>query len=57
MRRRTRLAVLAVATAALGVPASAGATGGGDLWKVYDEGFAGAKYIDLTHTITPNMPV
>ena len=57
MRRRTRLAVLAVATAALGVPASAGATGGGDLWRVYDEGLAGAKYIDLTHTITPNMPV
>ena len=57
MRRRTRLAVLAVATAALGVPASAGATSGGDLWKVYDEGLAGAKYIDLTHTITPNMPV
>jgi kynurenine formamidase len=56
MRRRTRLAVLAVA-AVLGVPASAGATGGGDLWKVYDEGLAGAKYIDLTHTITPNMPV
>ena len=57
MRRRTRLAVLAVAAAALGVPASAGATGGGDLWRVYDEGLAGAKYIDLTHTITPNMPV
>ena len=57
MRRRTRLAVLAVAAAALGAPASAGATGGGDLWRVYDEGLAGAKYIDLTHTITPNMPV
>jgi kynurenine formamidase len=57
MRRRTRLAVLAVATAALGVPGSASATGSGDLWRVYDEGLAGAKYIDLTHTITPNMPV
>ena len=27
------------------------------LWKVYDDALAGAKYIDLTHTITPNAPV
>jgi kynurenine formamidase len=44
--------------AALAAPATAVATGGGgDLWSVYDQGLRGAKYIDLTHTITPNMPV
>jgi kynurenine formamidase len=57
MRRRSGLAVLAATTAVLAVPAGAAATGGSDLWRVYDEGLAGAKYIDLTHTITPNMPV
>ena len=50
MRRRTRLAVLAVATAALGVPASAGATGGGDLWRVYDEGASPARSTSTSRT-------
>ena len=27
------------------------------LWDVYDVGLAGAKYIDLTHTLAPNIPV
>ncbi|HEX5468872.1 MAG TPA: cyclase family protein [Gaiellaceae bacterium] len=27
------------------------------LWKVYDHVLRGAKYIDLTHTITPSIPV
>ena len=27
------------------------------LWRVYDEGLRGAKYIDLTHTLAPNIPV
>ncbi|MFT4148781.1 MAG: cyclase family protein [Paracoccaceae bacterium] len=27
------------------------------LWKVYDEVFRSAKYVDLTHTITPDIPV
>jgi kynurenine formamidase len=27
------------------------------LWSVYDEGLAGAKYVDLTHTLTPTIPV
>src|SRR5216684_1196011 len=27
------------------------------LWKVYDEFLAHAKYVDLTHTIAPNIPV
>ena len=53
MRSKLVLAALAVLLVA---PVAAQARGG-DLWKVYDEGLAGAKYIDLTHTITPNMPV
>jgi kynurenine formamidase len=28
-----------------------------DLWKVYAMWFAKAKYVDLTHTITPTIPV
>src|SRR5919106_5444733 len=27
------------------------------LWSVYDEALKGAKYIDLTHVIGPNVPV
>jgi len=27
------------------------------LWKVYDDVFAHAKYVDSTHTIAPNIPV
>lgn len=27
------------------------------LWRVYDESLAGARYVDLTHTITPAVPV
>src|SRR5919202_1166910 len=27
------------------------------LWRVYDNSLKGAKYIDLTHTITPQIPV
>jgi kynurenine formamidase len=27
------------------------------LWPVYEQALKGAKYVDLTHTITPNIPV
>jgi kynurenine formamidase len=27
------------------------------LWRVYNDSLKGAKYIDLTHTITPSIPV
>jgi kynurenine formamidase len=27
------------------------------LWSVYNDGLRGAKYIDLTHTLTPRIPV
>src|SRR5437588_7797499 len=28
-----------------------------DLWKVYNDTLKKAKYVDLTHTITPSIPV
>jgi kynurenine formamidase len=49
------LAALALALA-LALPATAGAQAG-DLWKVYDRALSKARYIDLTHTITPRQPV
>src|SRR5215216_7735701 len=27
------------------------------LWRVYDNSLKGAKYVDMTHTITPHIPV
>ena len=33
------------------------ASSNSDLWQVYEQSFKGAKYIDLTHTITPSIPV
>jgi kynurenine formamidase len=44
------LVMLAVAPS----PASAAPSG---LWSLYRDGLAGAKYIDLTHTLTPRIPV
>jgi kynurenine formamidase len=54
---RTTLAALAATTlVAAAAPAAADARGVG-LWSVYDSALSHARYIDLTHTITPNMPV
>ena len=36
------------------LPAAAADAG---LWRVYEKALKGAKYIDLTHTITPTIPV
>ena len=44
----------AVAALVLAAPAAADEPG---LWSVYDTALKGAKYIDLTHPITPKMPV
>src|SRR5215208_6325136 len=54
MRRIGRTAFVAVALA-LAIPAIASAQS--DLWKVYNRTLSKALYIDLTHKITPNMPV
>jgi kynurenine formamidase len=42
---------------ALAVPATADAKQGKGLWKVYDQTLSKARYIDLTHEITPGIPV
>jgi len=57
---RTRLsaslgALVAVWMAA--TPFSVDPAEGKSLWPVYEQALKGAKYVDLTHTITPNIPV
>src|SRR3954463_12715738 len=54
---RTGLAAIAATTrVAAAAPAAAEARGVG-LWSVYDSALSHARYIDLTHPITPDMPV
>ncbi len=50
------LAVFAVIGTVL-IPCSGGAAETQGLWGVYESALKGAKYVDLTHTITPNIPV
>jgi kynurenine formamidase len=54
--RSWKLAALAalVLTAAIQATASAKSP---DLWQVYNRAFTNARYIDLTHEITPTIPV
>jgi len=54
MRKGAAAAVLA-AGVAIGAGPAAGAAPG--LWQVYDRAFKDAKYIDLTHTVAPGIPV
>ncbi|HEX6618093.1 MAG TPA: hypothetical protein VF024_00465, partial [Solirubrobacteraceae bacterium] len=55
MRRTLAAAAVAVALAAVAAaPASAQDS---SLWKVYDSALKGSRYVDLTHTITPSIPV
>jgi kynurenine formamidase len=56
MRFWKRAAVVAVLALAA-VPATASAARAPGLWQVYDQSLRQARYIDLTHEITPNMPV
>src|SRR5262245_9835591 len=55
------LAAAAVAAPAVALTARPGAADARvasvDLWQVYDQSLSKARYIDLTHSITPNMPV
>ena len=65
LRHRASRFVLAImgalAVALLGAGAAAAGHGhshhGQSLWRVYDDTLARAKYVDLTHTITPSIPV
>jgi kynurenine formamidase len=52
-----RLLMLAAVVLALAVPGAADAKPGKGLWKVYDQSLSKARYIDLTHDITPGIPV
>jgi hypothetical protein len=45
-----------VCATALGL-GCAHAAGDKGLWSVYQNHFKSAKYVDLTHTIRPNIPV
>jgi hypothetical protein len=54
MRKHTLGAVVALAMLLAAAPAQAATP---PLWQVYDDALAGAKYVDLTHTITPQIPV
>jgi kynurenine formamidase len=59
MRRACIAATLATALVAVCAPgASAHGNGSSNgLWQVYDDALKGARYVDLTHTITPSIPV
>ncbi len=48
---------LVAACARIGTQTDGGRAPTGSLWKVYDESLARARYVDLTHTITPSIPV
>ena len=54
---RIRTAALAALAVALVVPGTAAAGGESALWQAYDQTLSKARYVDLTHSITPNMPV
>ena len=54
--RRWRVAAFVAVALAAAVPAAASAASPG-LWKVYDDTLSKARYIDLTHEITPDIPV
>jgi kynurenine formamidase len=56
--RRIVGGLVTVAALALGAAAPAlAADKPSDLWQMYDQVLSKSRYIDLTHTITPNMPV
>jgi kynurenine formamidase len=58
MRSWRLAAVAAVLIAVAAAPGTADAKGAGKgLWKVYDRTLSQARYIDLTHSITPGIPV
>jgi kynurenine formamidase len=48
---------LAAALPLVACAAGSAASRSPGLWQVYDHSLRGAKYIDLTHTLTPSIPV
>ena len=55
MQVRIRAAAFAAIALVLAAPPVASAKS--DLWKAYDRTLSKARYIDLTHTLTPDQPV
>jgi kynurenine formamidase len=55
MRRSLTVAVLVAALAAIAAATAPAAEP--SLWQLYDQSLKGARYVDLTHTITPSIPV
>jgi kynurenine formamidase len=55
MRRSLIVATLTAAFA--GICAAPAPAAGPGLWQLYDQALKGARYVDLTHTITPKIPV
>jgi kynurenine formamidase len=55
MRARLCAAALAAVLAAVAAGGASAATP--PLWRVYDQALHGARYVDLTHTIRPSIPV
>ena len=51
-----KLALLSLAAATI-LAMAGGAAAADSLWGVYDHALKGAKYIDLSHVIGPNIPV
>ena len=59
---KTQTGLVASLTALVAVcmvmtPFNSEAAEGKSLWPVYEQALKRAKYVDLTHTITPNIPV
>ncbi|MBA3262343.1 MAG: cyclase family protein [Thermoleophilaceae bacterium] len=50
-------AALTAGVLASSAPVSAHGGGGGGLWGAFDNGLGSAKYIDLSHVLTPQIPV
>jgi kynurenine formamidase len=55
MRALMRAAGLAAALALIAAGAAGAATP--PLWRIYNDSLRGARYVDLTHRITPSIPV
>jgi kynurenine formamidase len=55
MRATLRAVVLAAVLAAVAATGASAATP--PLWRLYDQALKGARYVDLTHTIRPTIPV
>lgn len=57
MRKIAKTSVLAAFGLAAAATAAPAASGDDGLWSVYNDTFKGAKYIELSHVITPKLPV